>query len=87
MSLVERSNSNGVQNPAFMDTSVGGLNKGKRNSVQPSRNSVLKKQSLIIGEQDILSPNGTQHAFDKPMGSNEPSEVDGSRHLISGMET
>ena len=86
MSLIDGRDSNGVKNPAFMDTSVATLNKGKRNSLQPSRTSVMKKQSLVVGDQDILSPNGTQHALDKHQGSNEPSDIE-SRHQISGMET
>lgn len=83
MSLLGNDTS-GVQNPAFMDTSMA--LKGKRNSVQPGRTSVMKKQTLM-GEGELLSPAGTVEVPDHlHRASNENSEIE-SRHQISGMET
>jgi hypothetical protein len=76
---------NGVQNPALIDPNLSALNKGKRNSVQPSRTSVMKKSSYVIGEQDIISPTATQ-AHERHAHSLENSEIE-SRNQPSGMET
>jgi len=53
--------------------------------VQPSRTSVVKKQSLlnnnvVIGEHDIMSPAGVNQ------NGHDESDKE-SRHLVSGMET
>jgi len=55
--------------------------------VQPSRTSVVKKQSLMnsnvmIGDQDIMSPAGTV----ANLNGHDESDHE-SRHLVSGMET
>lgn len=50
--------------------------KGKRNSVQPTHNSVLKNK-LVIGEKELVSPAMTSGRA--PMNIDGESEVE-SRH-------